>query len=46
MNKRFGFLSQKTIEMIEDVGTYQLEEEANGSYKTISYHVPPRLLKK
>ena len=33
MGKRFGKLNQKTNDMIEDVGTYKLEEEEDGSYK-------------
>ena len=46
IDKKYDGLSQKTIEMIEDVGTYQLDEEKDGSYKKTKFEVPAKLLKK
>ena len=43
---RFSLLNKKTDEMTEDVGTYQLDEEKDGSYKQKIYEMPARLLKK
>jgi hypothetical protein len=47
MTRKYEQLNQRTSSMMEDVGTYQLEEERNGSYKNNKeYDVPLKYLRK
>ena len=46
MEIKYSKLTQITNDMTGDVGTYHLEEETDGTYKTLDFNTPLRLLKK